>query len=157
MAFEVAERDQEIVIGHMVAHDIVFQMGTVAYRNAHLAFLVHDIHGEAGRKAVTGNHFPMVGRGVAIVIQIVGTAAVGGIALHDGAVHAVDQRADEFRLEVVWIAALSGRHLHRHAAGCRHAKRLIDPHQRFGGYFPGQVDGCAVLVAAAAEKGRTCQ
>ena len=61
MALEVVQRNHKVVVGHVRSHDVVLDVRRVLYGNAHLTFLVHDIHLERGRKTMPFDDLPVVG------------------------------------------------------------------------------------------------
>ena len=124
----------------MVAHDVVFEVRRILHRDTHLAFLIHNVDLECGRETVPFDDFPVVGRIVAVVFFIAGTACVCGIAFHDGAVHFIDQVLDEFGFQVVGVAALAGTHLDGHAPFCRNAECFVDFDKPFGADVLGQIN-----------------
>ena len=147
MAFEVVEGNHEVVVGHVAAHDVVLDVGGVLHGDAHLALLVHNVDAEQGCEAVTLDDLPVVGRGVALVLLVAGAAAVGGVALHDGAVHQLHEVLDELGLQVVGVAALAGGDFHSYAALGLHAEGLVDIDQPLGRDVAGEVDdGLAVSL-----------
>ena len=139
MALEVVEGNHEVVVGQVASHDVVLDVRLVLDRDAYLVVFVHDVNGKILREAVTLNDLPVVLRRVAIVLLVGRSVAVGGVTLHDGAVHLEHQIPDEFRLQVVWIAALSGAHLHSHAPLGGNPQGLIDSHERLRTDFPCQI------------------
>ena len=132
VTLEVGQVDHEVVACQVVAHDVVLDVLAVAHGNLHLAFLVHQVHDEQRVEAVLVYRLP-------VRLKRVALAAVGRIALHDGAVHLVHQVLDERRPEVVGVARLARRYFHRHASLCRHAQGLVDSHQRLRADFPRHV------------------
>ena len=68
------------------------------------------------------------------------SAAVGGVALHDGAVQHPYQIADQGRLEVVVASRLAGRYLDGDLPFGLAVQRLVDPDQTFGCDLPREVD-----------------
>ena len=130
VTFEMTQQHHEVVVGHVASHDVILDVRLVLDGNTYLVVLVHDIHGEVLQETVTLDDFPVVGRSVALVLLIARSAAIGGIAFHNGAVHLKDQILDEFGLQVVGVTALTRRDLHCHAALGLNAKRLVDFHQR---------------------------
>ena len=129
----------------MAAHDIEAQVRGVGYRDANFTLFVHNVDLEEWHKSVTLNHLPVVGRVVAVVLQVVGAAAVGGVALHNGTVHGHHQVLDKFGLKVVGVASFAGRNLHRHLAVGLHAKGFVDFYQRLRADVGGEVYGGTLL------------
>ena len=129
VTLKMVEGNHEVIIGHVTAHDVVFDVGAVFHRNADLVILVHDIHGEKLGETMTPDDLPVVCGGVSVVPQIIGTAAISGVAFDQGAVHFKEEVLDEFRLQVIGIAALSGAHLDSHTPLGRNAQSLVNVHQ----------------------------
>ena len=137
----MVEGNHEVVVGHVRSHDVVLDVRLVLHGNAYLAIFVHDVHGEVLCEAVPLDDLPVVFRRVALIFLVGRSVAVGGVALHDGAVNLKHQVFHELGLQEVGVAALAGAHLHGHAPFCRNAQRLVDFHQCRGTDFPGQVNG----------------
>ncbi len=126
MSFEVGEIDHIVVAGEVIAHYVVFDVAPVAYRYHHLPLFVHQIHRGYGVEAMLMDCLPVGLDGVAL-------ALIGGVALHDGAAHGVDELAYQRGFEIVGIAGFAGADLHGHAVAVgRPAKRFIHLHEGFG-------------------------
>ena len=139
VTFEVVEGNHEVVVRHVTTHNVVFDVRLVFHRDANLVIFVHDIHGEILGESVALNHLPVVLRRIAFVVLVGRSVAVCRITLHDGAVHLKHQIPDEFRFQVVRVAALTRTHLHGHSSLGRNAQGLIDSHQRLRTDFPSQI------------------
>ena len=114
----------------MTAHNVILDVLLVFYGDANLVVFVHNIYGEILGEPVPFDDLPVVLRRVAIVFFVKGTAGIGGVALHYGAVHLEDQIFDEFRLQIVGVAALAGTHLDGHATLGRNAQCLVNLYER---------------------------
>ena len=132
MALEVCQVNHEIVVAQVVAHNVVVQVFAVLDGDAHLAELVHDVDGKAAVKTMLVNRLP-------VFLHVLPATAVGSVALHDGAVHHVNQIGDEFGLQVVVVAGFAGTDFHSHTAMCFHAQCFIDSHERFGADCAGKI------------------
>ena len=139
MSLEVCEVDHEVVVGQVLSHDIIFNMCGVVDRNGHIALLVHEVDLEGGQEAMILDGLPMLLEGVSLSL-------ISRVAFHDRAIHLVDKEFDEFGLEVVGIARLSGRDFHCHLSCGRSAERMIDLHQCLGRYFLGEIDSGLLAV-----------
>ena len=124
----------------MTAHNVILDVLLVFYRDANLVVFIHNIYGEILGEPVPFDDLPVVLRRVAIVFFVKGTAGIGGVALHYGAVHLEDQIFDEFRLQIVGVAALAGTHLDGHATLGRNAQCLVYPQERLWSDFFSQID-----------------
>lgn len=67
-------------------------------------------------------------------------AAVGGVVLHDGAVHPLHHVFDEFRAKVIAVGRFAGGQLYRHLARGGPPQRLIDRHHGLRGDIGEVVD-----------------
>ena len=164
VSLEVCEVDHEVVVLQVRAHDVVLDVRGVLHGDVELTLLVHQVHLEAGCEAVLLDGLPMSLEGVA-------AAFVGGVALHDGAVHLVHQQSDELRLQVVRVARLAGGNLHGYASLGFAAQCLVDLHQRLRRDVARHVDGglarlgrvgsvsafCRLLVLCACCQENGCQ
>ena len=134
MALEVGEDYIVVVVGKGCAHVVFLQPRAALHRQGHRAVLVLDLDGGDAGKAVLLRHLVVLLGGAA-------RAAVGGVALHDGAVQLADQVAHQFRPQVVGGGGLPGGQLDRHPARRRPAQGLVGPHQRRRADLPGKIDG----------------
>lgn len=78
----------------MRPHEVLPEVFAALHGQAYLAFGIHDVHRGDGREAV-------VGGGLQVVFRAGASAAVGGIAFDDRAVHLLHQLLDKLRLEEV--------------------------------------------------------
>ena len=101
VSLEVGEVYHEVIILYVAAHDVVFQVCGVAYRDIYSPLLVHDIYRGYTGEAVLADSLP--------VVFACGTrAAVCGVALYDCAMHLVEERLDEIGAQVAGLLGLSG-------------------------------------------------
>ena len=145
MTLEVVEGDHEVIVVHVAAHDVVFDVGAVLDGDADFALFVHDVDLEHGDEAVALDDLPVVGGGGALVLLVLGGVAVGGVALHDGAVNGVDEQADKLGLQVVGVGAFAGGDFDGHTAFGLHAEGFVDFDEGLGADVAGHVDGGAFL------------
>ena len=87
MTLEVVQCNHEVVVGHVSSYNVVLDIALILHGNAHLVVFVHDVHREILQKAMTLDDLPVVSRRIAVVLLVTWSAAVGGVALHDGTVH----------------------------------------------------------------------
>ena len=132
VALEVGQHQKGIVVGKVTAHIIYIDADTVFDRDLHAAFLVQNVQLRYLQQAVVPGLLAVHGGGGA-------AATVGGVALHDGAVHPVDQISDQLRAQVVAALALAGGHFDAHLAGQLNAPRLIGRDQAFRGNVADEV------------------
>lgn len=145
MTLEVVEGDHEVIVVDVAAHDVVFDVGAVHDGDADFALFVHDVDLEHGNESVALDDFPVVGGGGALVLLVLGGVAVGGVALHDGAVHGVDEQTDKLGLQIVGVGAFAGGDLDGHAAFGLHAQGFVDFDEGLWADVAGHVDGGALL------------
>ena len=121
MALEMGQVDHPVIIGQVVAHNVILDVGTVLNGNAHLAVLVHDVHGKDGIKAVLMNGLPMLR-------HILTGTAISSAALNDCAIHLFHQVADQCGFEVMVVTTFASADFHRHAACCLNSQGFVDFH-----------------------------
>ena len=100
MSLEVGEVDHEVVVGKVLAHDIVFQVFLVLNGDADVVELIHDVHGEDAVEAMVMNRLPMF-------LGILTGTAVCCAALHNRTVYLIHQIADECGFQVMGITTLT--------------------------------------------------
>ena len=109
VSLEVCEVDHEVVVREVAAHDVVFDVALVSYRDAYVALFVHDIYSRDAVEAVAVYCLPVCLGGVA-------AARICGVTLYDGAVDLIDEWCDELWLQVVVSSCLAGRDFHCHTS-----------------------------------------
>src|SRR5699024_2231259 len=94
VALEVGEDHAVIVVGKGCAHVVFLQPRAALHRQGHRAVLVLELDGGDAGQAVLLRH---------LVVLLGGATrgAVGGVALHDGAVQLAGQVAHQFGPQVV--------------------------------------------------------
>ena len=97
--------DRKVVVGIVRPDEILLQVTASPDRQGRLSLRVHDVHGGDGREAV-------VGGGLQVILRACASAAVGGVALDDRALHRLHQIADQGRLQEIVASRLSGREFH---------------------------------------------
>ena len=126
MAFEMRQDKEGVVIGQMLAHNILVQMEPVFHRDFHLSELVHNIAGRHCFEAVVFDGFPML-------FWVHSSAFIGGAAFNNRTIERMDQRANQLRMQIVVPARLAGGNFYPNFAFQFHAQRLVNPEQTFRG------------------------
>lgn len=75
MSLEVGQVNHEVVVGQMLAHDVVLQVLLVLDGNAYLSELVHQVDGKDGVEAVLVNGLP-------VLLGVLSCTAIGRAALY---------------------------------------------------------------------------
>ena len=78
--------------------------------------------------------------GLCVVPHSAGGIAIGGVALHHGAIHGLDHGLPELGLQEVLVPLLTGVELHGHLAGQGLAGGLIEGDDLFRGDLTGEID-----------------
>ena len=116
---EVGKVDAEVVFVEVVAHNVVLDPCTVFDRYLHVSFFVHDIDTEDAVETMFMDGCP-------VFLHILSAATIGGAALNDGAIHFLNEVADEWWLEVVVATAFACADFYSHLSMCFHAKGIVD-------------------------------
>ena len=99
MTLEVGQYQHGIVLGKVLAHEVLGKMHAIGYGQRHLAKLVHYVAGRDVRKAVIANRLP-------VILGIVAAAFIRRVALDDGARKLVNQRLNQCGIEEIVPARL---------------------------------------------------
>jgi len=134
VTLEVGKVDHEVVVGKVVAYDVIFQVLLILDRYAHLAIFVHDVN---SKEAVE----TMLVDGLPVLLLIHTGARISRATLYYGAVDLINKVADEGRLEVVVVATLASRYLHCHMSLSLNAESLVNLNQSLRGDVLGEIDG----------------
>ena len=97
------------------------------------AFGVHDVDVKQVAPAVLFHQLHMLG-------GLIARAAVGSVALNDGAVHGVDDRLHELGAQEVLVAVLAAVDLNSHLAGQLHAQLAVHFQHSLRGDFLGEIN-----------------
>lgn len=89
MPLEMGQHQDGIIVGQMLAHNILLQMKTALHRDIHLTEFIHDITGSHGLESVIFDGLPML-------FGVLTLTAVGRTALDNRAVELPHQTADQF-------------------------------------------------------------
>ena len=151
VALEVGEVDHKVVVGKVLAHEVIVEVGRVLHGQGHAAVGVHDV--DNGDFVVAA-----LGDGLAVLLGGVAVAGIGGVALDEGAVDLFHQRGDELGTEVVAVLRLARADFHGDIALCVNAQGLVDFHQRFGSNLRSKINSRGFLSLHGAEgEERRCQ
>ena len=132
----MGEHKHGVVIAEMLAYIILFDLLTVGDFQLQIgAFCIHDVHIEIVAPAMVLHELHVLVGGIPL-------AAVGGVALYDGAVDGIDHGLHEFGPQEVLIALLAGVDLYGHLAGQRLAQSLIHPDDVFRRNGLGEINLC---------------
>ena len=135
VALEVVEDHEAVVVRERGADEVLPEVRrTGGARDFELVELVHDHDLRNGIEAVVLDGLPVLRR-------LLARAAVGGVALDNVALERPHERPDELRLEVVRVAGLAGRDLHRDLPALeRTSERPVGLLETRGGDVVGEVD-----------------
>ena len=122
---KVGQHQHGIIVFKILAHMVLFDNLSVRDGQDQIGALgVQQIHGKAAAPAVLHEKPEVLVGGVPLPV-------VGGVALHNGAAHMLDDGLPEFRPEKVLIAFLPGVQLDCHIPGQFLSSQLIKLHHLF--------------------------
>ena len=98
---------------------------------------VHQVHIKIFGPAVLLQELAVC---LSVVTHAGSGVAVGGIALHHGAVDLLHHGPPELRAQKILVALLPGVDLHRHLAGQLHSQGVVQLNNFFRGDLPGEID-----------------
>ena len=98
VTFEVVQCNHEIIVGHVTSHNVELDITLILHGDADLVVFVHDVHWEVLCKTMSLDDLPVVSRRIAVILLVTRSAAIGGVALHNGTIHLEYQVLNEFRL-----------------------------------------------------------
>ena len=78
------------------------------------------------KEEISVDDLPMVGGVIAVILQVVWTTAVGGVAFHDGTVNQKYKVFDKLGFQIVGVTPLPCRDFHSNTTSGLHTQRLID-------------------------------
>ena len=135
VTLKVDKNQHTVVVFNVLAQVVDLQHLAVLDRPLHVgAFGVHDVHVKKVAPAVLFHQLDVLGGFVA-------STAVSGVALDHGAMHGVDDRLHELRVQVVLVTVLAAVDLDGDFAGQFHAQLLIHFHDRLRRELVGKVNG----------------
>ena len=112
MPLKMGQVDHEIIVFQMVPDDVVLEVLLVLHRKVELSLGIHDVHlGDVKESVVLG--------GLHVGLRAGAFAAIGRVALHDGAVHLAHQVPDEGGLEEIVPSGFSRADFDGHPSGSR--------------------------------------
>ena len=130
MPLKMGQVDHEIIVFQMIPYNVVLEVLPVFYRNMEFSFGIHDVHpGNVKESVVFG--------GLHVGLRAGAFAAIGRVALHDGAVHLAHQVPDEGGLEEIVPSGFSRADFDGHPSGSRTSQGLVNLHEAFRGYLFG--------------------
>ena len=125
VALEVRQNQHGVIVRHVLANEVLLNL--LAVRNCELqigSLGVQQVDREALRPAVLLH-------GLAVLFGGVALAGIGGVALDNRAVHAVDHRLPKIRAQEVLVSLLAGVYLHCDLTGQRLARLAIELYHLF--------------------------
>ena len=132
VALEVGQHQQGVVVLQVRAHIVLLDHLAGRDGQLHVPVPVQDVHRGGVRPAVLLHGLPVGGGGVPAPV-------IGGVALHDGAVHRLDHGLHQVGADEVLVPRLAGVELHRHLALQLHAQGGVQPEQGLRGELAGEI------------------